>query len=48
MYFLLVAIYYVVLARIPIEDNKQIMAIYLYRNLKQKPSNFFQLNEYER
>jgi hypothetical protein len=44
----LVAIYYIVLANIPIENNKQIVAIYLYRNQKQKPSNFFQLNEYER
>ncbi|CAF1389417.1 unnamed protein product [Adineta steineri] len=42
------AIYYVVLAKIPTNDNKEIMTIYLYRNQQQKPSNFFQLNEYER
>jgi len=40
--------YYVVLAKIPIEDVKEIIGIYLYRNQKHKPSNFFQLNEYER
>lgn len=40
--------YYVVLAKIPTDDQKEIMGIYLYRNQKQKPSNFFQLNEYER
>ena len=40
--------YYVVLAKIPIEDEKDIIGIYLYRNQKYKPSNFFQLDEYER
>ncbi len=40
--------YYVVLAKISNEDEKEIIAIYLYRNQKHKPSNFFQLNEYEK
>ncbi|CAF4440374.1 unnamed protein product [Rotaria sp. Silwood2] len=42
------AMYYIVLAKIPIEDDQQIFAMYLYRNQKQKPSKFFQLDEYER
>ncbi|CAF1388662.1 unnamed protein product [Rotaria sordida] len=40
--------YYVVLAKIPIEDDKSIFVMYLYQNQKQKPSKFFQLDEYER
>jgi hypothetical protein len=40
--------YYVVLAKIPIDDQKEIIGIYLYRSQKHKPSNFFQLNEYEK
>ncbi|CAF0975004.1 unnamed protein product [Rotaria sordida] len=40
--------YYVVLAKIPIEDDKPIFVMYLYGNQKQKPLKFFQLDEYER
>ncbi|CAF1126893.1 unnamed protein product [Rotaria sordida] len=40
--------YYVVLAKIPIEDDKPIFVMYLYGNQKQKPFKFFQLDEYER
>ncbi|CAF1582236.1 unnamed protein product, partial [Adineta ricciae] len=42
------AIFYVVLAKIPTEGEKQIMGVYLYRNQKQNPSSFFQLDEYDR
>ncbi|UJR38372.1 hypothetical protein I4U23_031042 [Adineta vaga] len=42
------AIFFVVLAKIPIENAKPIKAIYLYRNQKHQPSNFFQLSAYER
>lgn len=40
--------YYVVLAKIPLENQREVMGIYLYMNEKHKPANFFQLNEYER
>ncbi|CAF1456685.1 unnamed protein product [Adineta ricciae] len=42
------AIFYVVLAKIPTDGGKQIVGVYLYRNQKQNPSNFFQLDEYDR
>ena len=44
----LVAMYYVVLAKIPIDNEREILMIYLYRNRKHKPSFFFELDEYER
>ncbi|CAF3511019.1 unnamed protein product [Rotaria sp. Silwood1] len=42
------AMYYVVLAKIPIEDDKQFFVMYLYQNQKHKPSKIFQLDAYER
>ena len=45
---ILVAMFYIVLAKIPTEDGKQIMGVYLYRNQKQNSSYFFQLDEYDR
>lgn len=44
----LVAMYYVVLAKIPIDHEREILMIYLYRNRKHKPSFFFELDEYEK
>ncbi|CAM4934172.1 unnamed protein product [Rotaria socialis] len=42
------AVYYVVLAKLPIARDKQIMVMYLYRNQKKKSSNVFQLDNYEK
>lgn len=42
------AMYYVILAKIPIENEKDMIMIYLYRNKKHKPSFFFDLNQYEK
>ncbi|CAF2072314.1 unnamed protein product [Rotaria magnacalcarata] len=42
------AIYYVVLAKLPTAYDKRIMVMYLYRNPKNKSSNVFQLDDYEK
>lgn len=38
--------YYVVLARVPMENEREMMIIYLYRNQKHQPSIVLHLNEY--